>query len=143
MREGVRAPRTVFLPEIRQALVGGAELVGSDGKGAGGLLGFCEPILAGASTPSSSGAGASSLRLPIGQSAIHRDTAAVPIGSARGLGLEDTAARFFFSSRFSQLSIRFLASAMASFRAPLKIYHAGVPPNVVRKRDQQNPFIPA
>jgi hypothetical protein len=37
-------------------------------------------------------------------------------------------ARFFFSSRFTQLSIRFFASARASFREPLNFTTVGLPP---------------
>jgi len=37
-------------------------------------------------------------------------------------------ARFFFSSRLTQLSIRFLASARASFRVPLRFTTLGLPP---------------
>lgn len=40
------------------------------------------------------------------------------------------AARFFCSSRFSQLSIRRLATALASSRVPLKLATLGLPPTL-------------
>ncbi len=44
--------------------------------------------------------------------------------------MREQAARLFFFRRFIQLLIRFLASASASFRDPLKFTTLGLPPTL-------------